>query len=92
MQDTGTPKINDAVDVMLKIGGPRSQWYHACYVQTKTMLVGDTEKRRSTVFYGEPGSSKTRIAKYSAGIFDSHWKNETKGIYDEKISIKEAHT
>ena len=37
------------------------------------------------------GSGKTRVAKYNAAIFDSHWKNETKGIYDEKISPLEAH-
>ena len=76
---------------MLKIGGPRSKYYHACYWMTKLMLLGIDEKQRCVILHGKAGSGKTRLARYTASIFDSHWKNETKGIYDEKISQEEAH-
>lgn len=49
------------------------------------------ENRKCVVLYGRAGSGKTRIAKYTSNIFDCHWKNDTKGIYDEKISREEAH-
>ena len=55
------------------------------------MLLGGNEKQRCLILYGEAGSGKTRLARYTAGIFDSHWKHETKGLYDEKISPEEAH-
>ena len=76
---------------MMKIGAPRSRYYHACYWMTKLMLLGSDEKQRCVILHGKPGGGKTRLAKYTAGIFDTHWKNETKGIYDEKISREEAH-
>ena len=91
IEDTVTPKIEDYQTLRYKIGGPRSQYYHACYVLTKVMLIGDTDKRKGAIFHGEGGSGKTRIARYQSGIFESHWKNETKGIYDDKISVDEAH-
>ena len=89
--DTGFSKLEDYATLRYKIGGPKSQYYHACYVLAKIMLIGDIEKRRGAVFYGAPGSGKTRIARYTSGIFESHWKNETKGIYEEKISMQDAH-
>jgi energy-coupling factor transporter ATP-binding protein EcfA2 len=49
------------------------------------------QKKRCVILYGKPGSGKSKIVKYMAQIFDSHVKNEAKGIYDEKISRKGAH-
>lgn len=55
------------------------------------MLLGESEKQRCVIFHGKAGSGKSRLARYTANIFESHWKNETKGIYDEKISPEDAH-
>ena len=58
---------------------------------TKVMLLESHEKQRCVIFHGKAGSGKTRLARYTANIFDSYWKNETRGMYDERISPEEAH-
>ena len=54
------------------------------------MIIGDGEKRKTVLFHGKAGSGKTRIALYTREIFDSHWKNECRGLFEEKISKEEA--
>lgn len=48
-------------------------------------------QRMCVIFHGMGGSGKTRLARYTSKIFDTHWKNDTRGIYDEKITPREAH-
>ena len=57
----------------------------------KLMLVGTNEKKRCVIMHGRASSGKTWIARYMANIFESHWKSEVKGIYDERITQNEAH-
>ena len=91
MVDTDTCPLVDGADVVLKIGGRTSKYYHACYWMTKLMLLRRNEKQRCVILHGAPNSGKTRLARYTAQIFDSYWKHETKGIYDERITQDEAH-
>ena len=74
--------------MVVMIGGPKSQYYHACYHIARVMLVPEIEKMRCVIFHGLSNSGKSRIAAYMNDIFDSHYKNETRGQYDEKISDK----
>ena len=55
------------------------------------MLIGDDEKKRCVIFHGRASSGKTWIARYTANIFESHWKSEVKGIYDERLTPTDAH-
>ena len=54
------------------------------------MVVGADEKKRCVIMHGRSSSGKTWIARYTNNIFDSHWKSEVKGIYDERITPNEA--
>ena len=54
------------------------------------MLKKD-ERRRLVIFHGRPGSGKTELAKMLRAIFDSLWKENPKGIFDEKLSKWAAH-
>ena len=83
----------DEFNLQENLGTPLSQYYHACYAIARVMLVPEKyrEKRKCVIFHGEVDSGKSRIAEYMKIIFDAHYKNETKGQYDEKISRKEAH-
>ena len=91
MVDTDTCELVDGADVMSIIGRKTSKYYHACYWMTKLMLLESHEKQRCVILHGRSGSGKTRLARYTAQIFDSYWKHETKGIYDERITRDEAH-
>ena len=82
--------FSDAFEVTRKIGGLSSKYYHVCYWMTKLMLLETDSKRRSVILHGKAGSGKSQLAKYNAIIFDSHTKNETRGMYDEKITKEEA--
>ena len=84
------PRLTGLIDLTTKIGDMNSQFYRACYAITKVMLLGEGVKRRCVIFHGEPDSGKTWISKFMREIFESHWKQETKSIFDEKISQQEA--
>jgi len=75
MVDTDTCELVDGADVVLRIGGLTSKYYHACYWMTKLMLLRSNEKQRCVILHGISNSGKTRLARYSANIFDSYWKN-----------------
>jgi len=75
MDKEGIHPLVDGADVVSKIGGPESKYYQVCYWMTKLMLLGSNEKQRCVILHGISDSGKTRLAKYSANIFDSHWKN-----------------
>ena len=75
MVDTDTCPLVDGADVVLKIGGQTSKYYHVCYWMTKLMLLRRNEKQRCVILHGTSNSGKTRLARYSANIFDSYWKN-----------------
>ena len=91
MAITETKRLDSHIDLIKLIGGPKSQYYHACYQIVKVMIIGDGEKRKTCLLHGTAGSGKTRIARYTGNIFETHWKNECKGIFDEKILREEAH-
>ena len=55
------------------------------------MLAVKSKKQRCVIFHGISGSGKSSIAEFMKNIFESHFKNETKGIFDELISNNEAH-
>ena len=55
------------------------------------MLIGEDEKKRCVIFHGRASSGKTWIARYTANIFESHWKSEVKGIYDERLTPTDSH-
>ena len=76
---------------MTKLGGPKSQYYEACYQMAKVLLIKDDDKRKCVILHGRASSGKTWIARYTANIFQSHWKSEVKGIYDERLTPSEAH-
>ena len=78
-------------DLKDKIGGSESQYYHACYAIAQTMLLEEDDKQRCVIFNGLSGSGKTVIASFMHHIFDSHFENETKSLYNEKITREEAH-
>ena len=53
--------------------------------------AGDNVKKlRSVMFYGEAGSGKTALAQYMNDIFTSHWKQATRGQFDEKLNPEAA--
>ena len=83
-------RLNSQIDLIMKIGGKHSQFYSACHALTNVMLLRKSVKRHCVIFYGEPDSGKTWISKFMHNIFDSHWKQQPKGIFDEKISPHEA--
>ena len=84
-------KLTSKLQLMETIGGPNSQYYNACYTIAKVMMLCEDDKQRSVLFHGISDSGKSQIAKFMRDIFDSHYKKETKSIYDEKISRQEAH-
>ena len=84
-------RLTDELELIARIGGPSSQYYNVCYSIAKVMLLGESEKRRCVILYGTSGSGKSKIARMMTNIFDSHYKMETKGMYDERITREEAH-
>jgi len=70
-------RYRSEIDVISKIGGPSSQYYHACYAIARTMLVPESEKRRCVIVTGVSGSGKTVIAKFLKDIFKAYWKEDT---------------
>ena len=84
-------KLELYTDMTDKIGGPESQYYNACYIITQVMVLVEDEKQRMVVFYGLSGSGKSWLAWYMNEIFDCHFDNETKSIYNEAITKEEAH-
>ena len=89
MELNGIPRINHEIELIMKIGGRHSQYYSACYAMAKVMLVGDGEKRRCVIIHGCSDSGKSYIARFAEKIFDAYWKNDTKGMFDEKITVEQ---
>ena len=58
--------------------------YEVCHVITVTLLLGKPDKkRRCIILTGEPNSGKSTLGRYTAGIFESHYKKETRSIFDQ---------
>ena len=85
------PKLENGLELINVIGGPNKQYYAACYEIVRVMLLAKNDKRRCVIFHGIADTGKSWIAKIMNRIFDSHMKQETKGMFDEKISDVEAH-
>ena len=79
-------KITEEEDLIMKIGGKRSQYYAACHAIAEVMLNVYDEKRRCVIFHGISDSGKSFIADLMEEIFDSHKKNDTKDKFDELIT------
>ena len=54
------------------------------------MLVIEDDKRHGVILHGESNTGKSHVGKFTSNIFISYAKNETKEMYDEKITPKEA--
>ena len=91
MAENDIPKLKDGLELLGLIGGVSKQYYAACYAIAKVMLQEESEKRRCVILHGLADTGKSHIAKLMYEIFDAHWKNETKGMYDERITDHEAH-
>ena len=83
--EENVPKINSENDMILKIGGAYSQYYNACHTIARVMLLELDKKQRGVIFYGVAGSGKSFIAKIMRDIFDCHWKQQGRTVFDEKI-------
>jgi len=91
MEKNEIPKLESGYEMTGLIGGPNKQYYAACYAIVKVMLLAMEDKRRCVILHGIADTGKTWITKIMHRIFKSYWKNETRGIYDEKITDREAH-
>jgi len=54
------------------------------------MLIGEDDKHRGIIFYGESGSGKSKLADFKREIFDCHYENETRSIFSETITPESA--
>ena len=41
LRETDTPELKAESDLMTKLGGPKSQYYEACYKMAKVMIIGN---------------------------------------------------
>ena len=90
MEKNEIPKLESGYEMTGLIGGPNKQYYAACYEIVKVMLLCKDNKRRCVVFHGIANTGKSWIAKIMNRIFNSYMKQETKGMYDEKLTDVEA--
>ena len=75
-------KFTSELELLAKIGGRNSQFYHACYAIAKTMLARVNDKQRCVILHGDPDTGKSWIADFMRKIFDAYYEDETKEIYD----------
>ena len=85
------PPIESGFDLISIIGGANKQYYAACYTIAQVMLLAQNDKKRCVIFHGIADTGKSWIAKIMNRIFKAYMKNETRGMYDEKITDAEAH-
>ena len=86
MQTANLQRHFDEFDLIDKLGDRKSQYYNACYQIARVMLAPESQKRRCVILHGDTDTGKSKIAEYMRAIFKSYYKNETRGIHDEKVT------